>query len=86
MEVTHIRLWPPTGDCCICGEETELGWAVGYFCGPTHDEIGTPSTEYLPGDDGDNIVGGMAVCKQCHHDFHGWSPEFSLVHPSRMAA
>jgi hypothetical protein len=62
--ITNIRLWEPTADCCICGEETLLTHAVAYCCEPTHDEIGSESKTY-PG----HIVGGMPACKRCH-DLH----------------
>lgn len=61
-----IRLWEPTTICCICERETRLTHAVGYCCGPTHDEIGSESTEYRG-----LIVGGMPVCQPCHDDFYG---------------
>lgn len=66
MSVTIIRLWEPTAECCLCGEETPPTHSVGYCCGPTHDEIGTQSTQY-PGHE----VCGMTACKPCHDKFYG---------------
>jgi hypothetical protein len=64
--ITVIQLWTKTADCCLCGEETEDRFLVGYYCGPTHDEIGSITTEYSDG----GIVGGMCACKPCHDDFY----------------
>lgn len=51
----------------MCGEIRRLDHAVGWYCGPTQDEIGSVSTEYRGGDDGTlAIVGGMTVCQSCH--------------------
>lgn len=50
------------GDCAMCGQRKRLDHAVAWYCGPTHDEIGTVTTEYTDG----GIVGGMCVCKSCH--------------------
>lgn len=70
VPILTIRLCEPTTECCICGEITALTHAVGYCCGPTHDEIGTKSTEYKG-----LIVGGMPVCKRCHDEFYDESAE-----------
>jgi hypothetical protein len=59
--VTVIRLWEPLAQCCICGAETPLTHSVAYCCGPTHDEIGSMSSEYR-----DTEVSGMPACKDCH--------------------
>jgi hypothetical protein len=55
------------GDCCMCNEYKRLDHAVGYYCGPTHDPIGSITTQYVGG----GIVGGMCVCKECHDTFYG---------------
>lgn len=68
--VMVIHLNEMTGNCCICGVECYLDYAVGYCCGPTHDEIGSMSTEY-PGLE----VGGNVACKKCHDDFYGITEE-----------
>ena len=65
-EILTIRLWEPTTECCMCGAETALTHCVGYCCGPTHDEIGSASTEWRG-----EIVGGMPVCQPCHDRFYG---------------
>lgn len=68
--LTEIHLWPnDSGECNMCGEWRVLNHAVAWYCGPTHDEIGAASTEYVGCDGKPAIVGGMAVCKQCH-DLH----------------
>ena len=68
MQVITLDLWgPPTATCCICQADHDLRQCVGYYCGPTHDEIGSVSTEY-PGPR--NIVGGMPACKPCHDEFY----------------
>ena len=60
------KFWPVVAICCICGEEHELSHSVGYYCGPTHDEIGSITTEYTDG----GVVGGMPACKPCHDKFY----------------
>lgn len=65
--LTRIHLWPNnTGECNMCGEERVLDHAVAWYCGPTHDEIGSVSTEYRGCDGHPAIVGGMQVCEECH--------------------
>lgn len=54
------------GDCAMCGLERRLDHCVGWYCGPTHDEIGSITTEYRDG----GRVGGMCVCKECHDRFY----------------
>lgn len=49
-------------DCPMCDQERRLDHAVAWYCGPTHDEIGSVTTEYTDG----GIVGGMGVCRACH--------------------
>ena len=63
---TVIEMNTMNGDCCLCGEECILDYCVGYCCGPTHDEIGSMSTEYIGLE-----VGGMCACKGCHDKFYG---------------
>lgn len=64
---TEIHLWPnDSGECLLCGEMKLLKHAVAYYCGPTHDEIGSISTEYRSTDGQPAIVGGMRCCKECH--------------------
>ena len=67
MIFTIIHLWPRVVDCCICEQETEDNYAVGYYCGPTKDPIGSVTTEYTDG----GIVGGACTCKTCHDKFYG---------------
>lgn len=63
IDMQEGRYW---GDCNMCGKLRRLDHAVAWYCGPTHDEIGSVSTEYV-GDGGKPaIVGGMCVCKGCH--------------------
>lgn len=68
----YIELWPNrAGECPMCGDWRILNHAVGWYCGPTHDAIGSTSTEYKPSEgETEAIVGGMGVCRQCHDDFH----------------
>lgn len=54
------------GDCAMCGVYRRLDHSVAWYCGPTHDEIGSVTTEYIDG----GIVGGMRVCKRCHDEHH----------------
>jgi hypothetical protein len=63
IDLSEERHW---GDCIMCGEYRRLDHAVAYYCGPTHDDIGSISTEYVSGTDEPAIVGGMCVCKTCH--------------------
>lgn len=61
-------------DCHMCEKYRRLDHSVAWYCGPTHDEIGSISTEYV-GDCGEPaIVGGMCVCKECH-DRHYATPK-----------
>lgn len=72
-EVTHLpfiiidmnedRYW---GECPMCEQEKRLDHAVGYYCEPTHDPIGSVTTEYADG----GIVGGRCICKECHDNFY----------------
>lgn len=50
------------GECSMCHTDQHLTHAVAWYCGPTHDEIGSVTTEYNDGGE----VGGMCVCKACH--------------------
>lgn len=59
------------GECSLCHMEQRLDHAVGWYCGPTHDEIGSISTEYRGSDGEPAIVGGMCVCQDCHDTFYG---------------
>lgn len=68
-DILVINMNEPVGECCICGQDCTLDYSVGYCCGPTHDEIGSWSTEYR-----DTIVGGWCACKECHDDFYGIKP------------
>jgi len=52
------RMW---GDCPMCNQWRKLDHAIAWCCGPTHDEIGSMSSEYFQTE-----VGGMGVCKECH--------------------
>ena len=65
--LTQIHLWPNnSGECIMCHRDRVLDHAVGYYCGPTLDDIGSISTEYKSTDGQPAIVGGMSVCKDCH--------------------
>lgn len=68
IDMNEGRYW---GDCPMCGEERRLDHAVGWYCGPTKDEIGAVSTEYRSGTDEPAIVGGMCCCRGCHDKFYG---------------
>ncbi len=65
-DILVINLWEPGAECCMCGKDCPLEYCVGYYCGPTHDPIGSITTEYTDG----GIVGGMSVCKFCHDEFY----------------
>jgi len=58
------------GDCCMCQRYKRLDHAVAYYCGPTHDEIGSVSTEYTSDNGEPAIVGGMCVCRECHDNHY----------------
>ena len=62
IDLQEARFW---GDCPMCGQDRRLDYSVAWCCGPTHDEIGSMSTEYR-----DTEVGGMLVCKSCHDTFY----------------
>lgn len=73
--LTEIHLWPrDSGECALCGEMKILNHAVAYYCGPTHDEIGSLSTEYRSTPESPAIVGGMPCCKACHDRHYSNSP------------
>ncbi len=59
IDLNEERRW---GDCLMCDGYRRLDHAVAWYCGPTHDAIGSVTTEYTDG----GIVGGMCVCKSCH--------------------
>lgn len=59
IDMQEGRYWR---ECPMCEKGKRLDHAVAWYCGPTHDEIGSVSTEYSGG----GIVGGMSVCKDCH--------------------
>jgi len=65
IDMQEARYW---GDCPMCEQYRRLNHAVGWYCGPTHDEIGSQSTEYRGPD---ATVGGMCVCQPCHDEFYG---------------
>jgi hypothetical protein len=67
IDMQEERYW---GECSMCEQYRRLDHAVAWYCGPTHDEIGSVTTEYTDG----GIVGGMCVCKQCH-DGHYAEPK-----------
>lgn len=68
--VITIDLWPNnSGICNMCEQERILNHAVAWYCEPTHDEIGSISTQYTSSDGREAIVGGMCVCRECH-DLH----------------
>lgn len=70
--LTHIHLWPNTdGECVLCEQWKRLDHAVAYYCEPTHDEIGSVSTQYTSSDGSPAIVGGMQCCKECHDEHYG---------------
>jgi hypothetical protein len=62
IDLQEERRWD---DCSMCDQYRRLDHAVAWCCGPTHDEIGSMSTEYR-----DTEVGGMPVCKSCHDTFY----------------
>jgi hypothetical protein len=68
IDMQEGRYW---GDCIMCREYRRLDHAVGYYCGPTLDDIGSVSTEYISGTDEPAIVGGMCVCRKCHDRHYG---------------
>lgn len=67
LGVTVIELWPRNvHECALCGEVKLINHCVAFYCEPTHDEIGSVSTQYMGNDGKPAIVGGMACCKDCH--------------------
>lgn len=68
IDLNEDRMW---GECVMCEQDKRLDHAVGYYCEPTHDPIGSVTTEYSDG----GIVGGMCVCKQCHDSFYYPKPQ-----------
>lgn len=67
IDLQEDRHWR---DCPMCDRLRKMTHAVGWYCGPTHDEIGSVSTEYRSCDGTPAIVGGMPVCKECHDGFY----------------
>lgn len=74
IDFNEERYWD---DCAMCGRYRRLDHAVAWYCGPTHDEIGSVSTEYRSCDGRPPIVGGMCVCRNCHE--RHYNEETSLV-------
>lgn len=68
IDMNEGRYWD---DCPMCGQEWRLDHAVGWYCGPTLDEIGSVSTEYRGTSEAPAIVGGMCVCAACHDRHYG---------------
>lgn len=64
IDMQEGRYW---SECSMCRKVRRLDHAVAWYCGPTHDEIGSVTTEYTDG----GIVGGMCVCKGCHDRHYG---------------
>lgn len=70
--LTSIELWPRDVDeCQLCGETKVIDHAVAFYCEPTHDPIGSVSTQYTSSDGSPAIVGGMSCCKDCHDRHYG---------------
>lgn len=67
LGVSVIELWPrDIHECALCGEVKRCDHCVAFYCEPTHDEIGSVSTQYTSTDGKPAIVGGMTCCKECH--------------------
>jgi hypothetical protein len=62
------------GECSMCRKYRRLDHAVAWYCGPTHDEIGSVSTEYRSDNGEPAIVGGMRACKGCHDQHYATPP------------
>jgi len=72
--LTEIHLWPRDySECNLCGEVKRIDHAVAYYCEPTHDEIGSISTQYRSTPEHPAIVGGMSCCKECHDQHYSVS-------------
>lgn len=70
-----IHLWPRDVDVCpLCEQVAVINRAVAFYCEPTHDPIGSVSTEYTSSDGSPAIVGGMSCCKDCHDRHYGVDP------------
>lgn len=75
LDVIVIELWDRTvHECALCGEVKRCRHCVPYYCGPTHDPIGSVSTEYTSTDGKPAIVGGMVCCKDCHDAHEATAP------------
>lgn len=67
QDVIVIKLWDRTiHECALCGEVKQCRYCVPFYCEPTHDPIGSVSTEYTSSAGSAAIVGGMICCKECH--------------------
>lgn len=76
IPITLPPLFPPVHQCRICGKDCPPDFGVAYCCGPTHDEIGSMSSEYSGTE-----VGGATACKLCHDQHYGFLavPDLSSV-------
>lgn len=69
ITISLPRFFEPVHQCCICGKDCPPDYGVAYCCGPTHDEIGSMSSEYA-----DTEVCGATACKLCHDQHYGLLP------------
>lgn len=69
--VTILNLTPTIewADCPMCGSFRRLTHAVGWYCGPVHEQPG----EQVRGWSDGAIAAGMSVCRECHDGFYGES-------------
>lgn len=69
--LTHIHLWPnDEGECALCEQWKRIDHCIPFYCEPTHDEIGSISTQYTSSNGSPAIVGGMPCCKECHDEHY----------------
>lgn len=75
LDVVVIELWDRSiHECALCGEVKQCRHCVPFYCEPTHDPIGSVSTQYVNADGSPAIVGGMVCCKECHDQHYSISP------------
>lgn len=64
----HMTTASEQGQCAVCDRDRKLDHVIAWNCGPTHDAIGSLSTEL---EDGVRpvVVGERKVCEECY-DLH----------------
>jgi len=72
--VTVIRLWPPSAECVLCEEETDVGFGLACY------------EDYLVPDDYEGEWGGFDACQRCYRAWvDGTLRPWMTFHQARVA-